>query len=128
MPDFGVTPRKTAQLRDRMERCGLLEADLEEHFVTGRGPGGQKVNRSASCVHLKHRPSGIEVKTHRARSQALNRFYARRRLCELLEAAALGHDSPEAKRRAEIRKQKARRRRRSRQAPTDAAPPRPEPP
>ena len=113
MPHFGVTPRKQAELDARMKECGLREADLEEHFIRGRGPGGQKVNRSASCVYLRHKPTGIEVKTHQARSQALNRFYARRRLCELLEARTLGDQSPEALEREKIRKQKARRRRRA---------------
>jgi len=112
MSRFGVTPRKEAELDARMEGCGLREGDLEERFIRGRGPGGQKVNRSASCVYLRHKPTGLEVKTHQARSQALNRFYARRRLCELLEARTLGDQSPEALEREKVRKQKARRRRR----------------
>ena len=95
-----------------MKACGLREGDLEERFIGGRGPGGQKVNRSSSCVYLRHKPTGLEVKTHQARSQALNRFYARRRLCELLEARTLGDQSPEALEREKTRKQKARRRRR----------------
>lgn len=113
---FGVTPVKEAALRARMAACGLEESDIEESFVRSGGPGGQKVNRSATCVQLRHRPTGIEVKMQKERSQALNRFFARRRLCELLEAAALGEESPEAQRQAKIRKQKARRRRRSRAA------------
>ena len=114
MPDFGVTPRKQAELDARMAACGLREDDLDERFVRSRGPGGQKVNRSSTCVQLKHRPSGLEVKMQQARSQALNRFYARRRLCELLEAETLGDRSPEARRQEKIRKQKARRKRRHR--------------
>ena len=113
MPRFGVTPAKEAELRERMRACGLRETDLDEHFVRSGGPGGQHVNRSATCVHLTHRPTGLDVKMQRARSQALNRFYARRRLCELLEARALGGKSPEAQEREKIRKQKARRRRRT---------------
>ncbi len=114
MLSFGLTPRKEAELRARMAACGIREDDLEERFITSGGPGGQKVNRSATCVYLKHTPSGIEVKMQQARSQALNRFYARRRLCELLEARKLGAKSPEAVERAKIHKQKARRRRRAR--------------
>jgi protein subunit release factor B len=109
---FGVTPGKEAELAERMARCGLLEADLDESFVRASGPGGQKVNRTASAVRLLHRPTGLEVKAQEARSQALNRFFARRRLCELIEARTLGGDSPEAKRLARLRKQKDRRRRR----------------
>ncbi len=109
---FGVTPEKAAELLERMKACGLLEEDLEESFVRGSGPGGQKINRTASCVALRHRPTGLAVKIQQARSQALNRFYARRRLCELLEAQVLGEASPEARLRDKIRKQKARRKRR----------------
>lgn len=108
MPRFGVTPQKEAELADRMTRCGVREEDLEESFVRSGGPGGQKVNRTATCVRLVHKPTGTEVKMQKARSQTLNRFYARRRMCELLE----GEDGPEAKAREKIRKQKQRRKRR----------------
>lgn len=110
---FGVTPKKEAELHARMEACGLREEDIEERFVRSGGPGGQKVNRSATCVYLKHVPTALEVKMQKARSQSLNRFYARRRLCELLEAASLGQQSPEALKRDRVRKQKQRRKRRS---------------
>ena len=116
MPSFGVTPEKEAELLRRMAGCGVSETDLEERFITSGGPGGQKVNRSATCVYLRHTPSGFDVKMQRARSQALNRFYARRRLCELIEQSMLGEKSPEAIERDKIRKQKARRRRRTRSA------------
>ncbi len=112
MPSFAVTPKKEAELRDRMKTCGIQEADLDESFIRSGGPGGQKVNRSATCVHLVHGPTGIDVKMQKARSQALNRFYARRRLCELIEAQRMGKESPEALKRAKIRKQKKRRRKR----------------
>jgi protein subunit release factor B len=118
MPKFGVRPEKEAELSRRMQACGVAEADLEESFVTSGGPGGQKVNRSATCVQLKHPPSGLEVKMQQSRSQGLNRYYARKRLCELLEAKQLGADSPEAKKQERIRKQKARRKRR-RKKPVD---------
>ena len=119
MPKFGVTPQKEAELLRRMDACGIHESDLEERFIRGTGPGGQHVNRSATCVYLKHLPSGHEVKMHKARSQGLNRFYARRRLCELIEADTLGDQSPEAKRRAKIRKQKDRKRRRQERSQED---------
>ena len=120
MPKFGVTPQKEEELLARMAGLDVAEDDLDERFVTSGGPGGQKVNRSNTCVRLLHRPSGIEVKMQRARSQGLNRFLARRRLCELLEERLLGRDSPEAIRRQKLRKQKARRRRRSAGKPADA--------
>ncbi len=113
MPRFGVTPQKEAELLRQMEACGFREEDLEESFIRGSGSGGQKINKTASCVRLTHRPSGLEVKVQEARSQALNRFFARRRLCELYEAETLGKQSPEALRQAKVRKQKKRRKRRS---------------
>jgi len=112
MPSFGVTQKKEAELVARMEACALREEDLEERFIRSGGPGGQKVNRSATCVQIKHRPTGLEVKMQKTRSQGLNRFYARRRLCELLEERTLGQESPEEKKRDRIRKQKQRRKRR----------------
>lgn len=112
MSRFGVTPQKEAELLRQMEACGLREEDIVESFVRGSGSGGQKINKTSSCVQLSHRSSGLEVKVQEARSQALNRFYARRRLCELLEAQILGKLSPEALRQEKIRKQKKRRRRR----------------
>jgi len=114
MGKFGVTAKKGDELLRRMAGCGLREEDLEEKFIRSGGPGGQHVNRTATCVYLKHGPTNLEVKMQKARSQALNRFYARRRMCELLEAADESRVGPEEAKREKIRKQKARRRRRSR--------------
>jgi protein subunit release factor B len=109
---FGVTQAKEDELRKRMAACGVREGDLDESFITSGGPGGQKVNRSATCVQLKHKPTGLEVKMQQERSQSLNRFFARRRLCEMIERETLGSLSPEEQERERIRKQKARRKRR----------------
>ncbi len=111
--NFGVTEKKQQQLEERMGKLALREADLEEKFIRSSGPGGQKVNKSATCVYLKHRPSGLEVKMGKERSQGLNRYYARKRLCELLEEQTLGDQSPAALETEKIRKQKQRRKRRS---------------
>ena len=116
MAKFGVTEKKEAALRARMATCNIAEEDLEERFVRGSGSGGQKVNKTSSCVYLLHKSTGTEVKVQQARSQAQNRFFARRHLCELIEAETLGTESPEAKRQAKIRKQKNRRKRRAQQA------------
>ena len=113
--NFGVTQKKQQELEARMVRLGLREQDMQEKYVRSSGPGGQKVNKTASCVYLKHLPSGLEVKMQRQRSQGLNRYYARKRLCELLESERLGDKSPAALKAEKIRKQKQRRRRRSRQ-------------
>ncbi len=110
--DFGVTPKKQEELEARMAALGLREQDLEERFIRSSGPGGQRVNKTASCVYLKHRPTGVEVKMQRERQQRLNRYYARKRLCELLEKRTLGVKSPTALKAEKIRKQKQRRQRR----------------
>ena len=112
MINFGITEQKKKELEQRMQKCGLMEKDLKETFVRSGGAGGQKVNKSSTCVQLKHIPTGLLVKVQKSRSQGLNRFYARRQICELLEDKLLGKDSPEAKRIEKIRKQKDRRKRR----------------
>ncbi|MFP6583410.1 MAG: peptide chain release factor-like protein [Candidatus Hydrogenedentota bacterium] len=122
MPKFGVTPKKETELLNRMARNAIHESDLEEKFIRSGGPGGQSVNRSSTCVYIKHVPSGLEVKMQKARSQALNRFYARRRLCELIEAQSGEVKTPEQRKIDRLRKQKARRKRRNRQRDVDDAP------
>ena len=112
---FGVSQAKSDALRKKMERLGIREGDLEERFVRSGGPGGQNVNKVATCVWLRHRPSGLEVKVQRERSQAMNRFLARRLLAEKLEAQILGRHSAEQQRVAKIRRQKRRRSRRAKE-------------
>lgn len=113
MNDFGVTERKRTALLQRMQKCSLFEKDIEEAFVRSSGAGGQKVNKTSSCVNLKHVPSGLSVKVQKSRSQGLNRYYARKQMCELLENKQLGKTSPKAKKLEKIRKQKNRRKRRT---------------
>lgn len=113
MNPFGVSEPKVEALRRRMERLGLRESDLEERFVRAAGPGGQNVNKVSTCVWLRHRPSGLEVKVQQERSQALNRFLARRLLADKLEAQVLGRASAEQSRIAKIRRQKRCRSRRT---------------
>jgi protein subunit release factor B len=113
MLNFGVTPQKHAELSARMAAVGLRESDLEEKFIRSGGKGGQNVNKVATAVYLKHLPSAIEVKMQRERSQALNRFFARRLLCEKLENLRLGKASPEQLQILKVRKQKRRRNRKT---------------
>lgn len=115
MSRFGVTAKKEAELYQQMAGLNIREEDLEEKFITARGPGGQKTSHSCTGVYLKHIPTGLEVKMDQSRSLGLNRFYARRRLCELLEFKQRGADSTLAKRVAKIRKQKNRRSRRAKE-------------
>jgi protein subunit release factor B len=110
---FGVAGDKEAALRQRMERLGISEEDIDERFVRAAGPGGQNVNKTSTAVYLKHRPTGIEVKYQQERSQALNRFLARRLLCDKVEALVQGRRSAEQQRIARLRRQKRKRSKRA---------------
>ena len=112
MPEFAVSEEKNRALRVKMAELGIREEDLEEHFIRSSGNGGQHVNKTSSCVQLKHNPSGIQVTCMRERSQSVNRFLARRELLERIEAAS-GVVTPGMKRIEKLRKQKDRRRRRA---------------
>ena len=108
-----VSKEKGDALKIRMRALGISESDLEEQFVRSRGRGGQNVNKVSTCVVLRHRPTGLVVKCQRERSQALNRFLARRSLVEKLEARRKGIADAAARERARIRRQKRRRSRRA---------------
>ena len=112
---FAVSKTKEQTLRVKMERLGIRERDLEEKFIRSSGRGGQKVNKTSSCVYLKHRPTGIEVKCQQERSQARNRFLARRILARKIETRILGKLSEERKRIEKIRRQKRRRSKRAKE-------------
>lgn len=110
----GIRSDKQSQLLARMTHLGIREADLVERFIKGSGKGGQKINKTSSCVYLLHRPTGIEIKCQRERSQALNRFLARRELCDRVEARVRGIQSARQQEIEKIRRQKRRRSRRQR--------------
>jgi len=115
MLDFGLSAQKQRALQEKMERLGIREEDLIEKFIRSGGAGGQNVNKVSTCVYLKHIPTGIEVKAQRERSQAMNRFLARRTLADKIESVIAGKKSEEQERREKIRRQKRRRSRRAKE-------------
>jgi peptide chain release factor len=109
---FAVSGDKNKWLEERMEALGIREKDIEETFIRSSGKGGQKVNKTSTCVRIRHLPTGIEVKWMTERSQSLNRFLARRELVKRVERLS-GRPSAETAQTERIRRQKARRQRRS---------------
>lgn len=93
-------------LSERMERLGVREEDLDERFILGSGSGGQKINKTSSCVYLKHLPSGHEITCQETRSREKNREVARDRLCDHLEELARTAKLEAARTRAKRRYQK----------------------
>lgn len=112
---FLPTPDKLTQLEQRMAALGVSEADIEESFVRSGGAGGQKVNKSSSCVMLLHRPTGLRVKCQTTRYQAMNRFLARRLLLDKIEEQKRGYVEAERARIEKVRRQKRKRSRRAKE-------------
>jgi len=113
--NFSVGRDKEEALKIRMDSLGIKETDLEEKFIRSSKKGGQKVNKTSACVYLKHQPTGIEVKCQEERSQALNRFLARRILVGKIESLVLGRKREAQKEIEKIRRQKRRRSRRAKE-------------
>ena len=115
-----ISPEKIEAIRKLMEEASVYEDDLEESFILGGGPGGQKTNKTSSVVRLSHEPSGVAVKVGESRSREDNRWLARRMLAETILEREHKRKS-EARQKAEkIRRQKRRRSRRQKQKMLDA--------
>ena len=107
-----ISKEKQEALKKRMEALGIHENDLVEKFILGSGSGGQKINKTSSCVYLKHIPTQIEVKCQRGRSREMNRFQARRELCDQIAEKIHNEKTARKREREKIRQQKKRRSRR----------------
>ncbi len=115
MPDFPVNEQKSETLKKRMQDLGLQEKDIKESFIRSSGPGGQHVNKTSTCVVLRHGPTGLEVRCQQERSQSLNRFLARRQLADKLDQLLNKTRSEAEQKREKIRRQKRRRSRRAKE-------------
>lgn len=110
---FPVSEEKNRGLRERMETLGIHEKDIDEKFIRSSGRGGQKVNKTSTCVYLKHIPTGIEIKCMKERSQSLNRFLARRELVHRIEKLS-GHVPANDIEIKKIRRKKSKKQKRAR--------------
>lgn len=115
MSASALSAEKLVQVDQRMNALGVRESDLKETFVRSGGAGGQKVNKSSSCVMLLHRPTGLRVKCQATRHQAMNRFLARRLLLDKIEHAQKGYVQAQQAAVEKIRRQKRKRSRRAKQ-------------
>lgn len=108
-----VSPEKAAALEQRLAELGIRDADLLEKFVRGSGAGGQKINKTSNCVFLKHLPTGVAIKCQMDRSREMNRYLARRELCDQLDAIREGRATAKTQAIEKMRRQKRPRSRRS---------------
>jgi protein subunit release factor B len=76
MKNEQISLKKEKDLNHKLRRVKIFKKDIKESFVLSSGPGGQKVNKSSSCVSLYHMPTGIRVKSRSTRSQRVNRYNA----------------------------------------------------
>jgi protein subunit release factor B len=112
---FPVGPSKEKELQQKMEELGIREEDIEESFIRSGGKGGQHVNKTSTCVYLKHVPTGVEVKCQEGRSQGLNRYRARVLLLNKIDEMVRGEESRERQRIEKIRRQKRKRSKRAKE-------------
>lgn len=110
-----MTPETIAKIRSLMVEASVFEEDLDESFILGGGPGGQKTNKTSNVVRLYHAPSSIQVRCGENRSREINRWLARRQLAEKILERELGRKSAQQQAREKKRRQKRRRSRRQKQ-------------
>lgn len=109
MHNFGISPQKTQALYKKMAELAISEDEIVETFTHASGKGGQNVNKVATCVRLLHLPTGIAIKSQKARTQALNRYYARQGLVEKIDFLKNGKKTEKALNSQKLKKQKKKR-------------------
>lgn len=115
MSIFSVSETKEKALFEKFKSLNIREEDIAETFIRSSGKGGQHVNKTSTCVYLKHLPTGIEVKCSQERSQSLNRYRARVVLAKKIEQLIKGSESEEIQRIEKIRRQKRKRSKRAKE-------------
>jgi protein subunit release factor B len=110
-----LTPATIAKIRELMVEASVFEEDLEETFILGGGPGGQKTNKTSNVVRLKHEPSGLNIRFGETRSREDNRWLARRALAEAILERENKRKSAKRQEAEKKRRQKRRRSRRQKQ-------------
>ena len=110
-----ISPETVERIRALMAEASVFDEDIEESFILGGGPGGQKTNKTSSVVRLSHEPSGLQVRCGATRSRETNRWLARRMLAEAILERERGRKTAEQQKREKIRRQKRRRSRRQKQ-------------
>ncbi len=115
MDRLPVSESKQKELESKMHRLGIHESDIVEQFVRGSGAGGQKINKTSVTVLLQYLPLGITIRCQKTRSQALNRFWARRLLVEKVEEKFFKEKSEKQQNFEKIRRQKRKRSRRAKE-------------
>lgn len=110
-----ISPETIERIKALMEEASVFEEDLEESFILGGGPGGQKTNKTSNVVRLEHEPSGLQIRCGETRSRETNRWLARRTLAKMILEREQGRKSAERQKREKIRRQKRRRSRRQKQ-------------
>lgn len=110
-----ISPETIEKIKELMAEASIYEEDLEESFILGGGPGGQKTNKTSNVVRLVHEPSGVQVRCGENRSRETNRWIARRMLAETVLEREKGRKSAARQAAEKIRRQKRRRSRRQKQ-------------
>ncbi|MBP3406785.1 MAG: peptide chain release factor-like protein [Kiritimatiellae bacterium] len=110
-----LTPATIAKIKELMAEASVFEDDIEESFILGGGPGGQKTNKTSNVVRLKHEPSGLNIRFGETRSREDNRWLARRALAEAILERENKRKSARQQAAEKKRRQKRRRSRRQKQ-------------